>query len=72
MTSLESQKVNEARGRRPDPSLLGSAIDYREKRPATLSDPQTESEDLVDRFQGQEDGNEQDGDRCLGHEESDR
>ena len=72
MTSLESQKVNEARGRRPDPSLLGSAIDYREKRPATLGDPQTESEDLVDRFQGQEDGNEQDGDRCLGHEESDR
>ena len=73
MTSLESQRVNEARGNRPDPSPLGSAVDYLGKRPATLGDPQPEpeSEDWVDSFQDQEDGSEQDGDRILGHEESD-
>ena len=73
MTSLESQRVNEARGKRPDPSPLGSAVDYLGKRPATLGDPQPEpeSEDWVDSFQDQEDGTEQDGDRILGHEESD-
>ena len=73
MTSLESQRVNEARGKRPDPSPLGSAVDYLEKRPATLGDPQPEPEyeDWVDSFQDQEDGTEQDGDRILDHEESD-
>ena len=36
---MESKKVNEAQGMRPDPYPLGAAIDYLGKRPATLSDP---------------------------------
>ena len=72
LSSLESQKVNEAQGMRPDPYPLGAAIDYLGKRPATFSDPHPELDDMGDRLQDQEEeSSEQEGDRILGHEESD-
>ena len=72
LSSLESQKENEAQGMRPDPYPLGATVDYLGKRPATLGDPYPELDDMGDRLQDQEEeSSEQEGDRILGHEESD-